>query len=192
MDDRELRLKIQALDPLSDDVDVRSVDEPSSQQMLEGIMETKTESWNRRPAAYLIGAAAVVAVVLGGFALFNGTDTPASPPLALSLGESDALASCIVLTADVLDDVPLAFAGTVTGVEGETVTLSVDEWYVGGDAETVELSAPSGLGALIGSIEFSGGEQYLISAFDGVVNYCGFSGPATPDLQAIYDEAFPG
>jgi hypothetical protein len=142
--------------------------------------------------AYVLGAAAVVALVLGGVALFNGTDTPASPPLALSLGEPDALASCIVLTADVLDDAPLAFAGTVTAIDGETVTLSVDEWYVGGDAETVELSAPAGMEALIGSIEFTEGEQYLVSAYDGVVNYCGFSGPATPELQAIYDEAFPG
>jgi hypothetical protein len=192
MDDRELRKKIQALDPFFKDVDVRSVDDPSSQQMLEGIMETNTESSSRRPVADVLGAAAVVALVLGGVALFNGTDTPASPPLALSLGEPDALASCIVLTADVLDDVPLAFAGTVTAIDGETVTLSVDEWYVGGDAEIVELSAPAGMEALIGSIEFTEGEQYLVSAYDGVVNYCGFSGPATPELQAIYDEAFPG
>ena len=191
MDDRELRMKIQALDPITSDVAIRSVDDPSSHELLEGIMETNTESSRRGPARYLIGAAAVVALVLGGFVLFNGADTPAEPPLALSLGEPDALASCMVLTADVLDDVPLAFAGTVTGIEGETVTLSVDEWYVGGDASSVELSAPSGLDALIGSIEFTEGDQYLISAYDGVVNYCGFSGPATPELQAVYDEAFP-
>ncbi|HEY5889611.1 MAG TPA: hypothetical protein VIW94_02775 [Acidimicrobiia bacterium] len=192
MDDRELRMKIQALDPISSDVVVRSVDDSSSHELLEGIMETNTESSSRGPVRFLIGAAAVVALVLGGFVLFNGTDTPAEPPLALSLGEPDALASCMVLTADILDDVPLAFAGTVTAIEGETVTLTVDEWYVGGDASSVELSAPAGLEALIGSIEFTEGEQYLISAYDGVVNYCGFSGPATPELQAVYDEAFPG
>ena len=26
---------------------------------------------------------------------------------------------------------------------------------------------------------------------DGVVNYCGFSGPATPELQALFDAALP-
>lgn len=191
MDDRELRSKIQALDPISDDVVIRPVDDPSSQEMLEGIMEQSNEPQRRRPVTYLVGVAAIAALVLGGFALFNGTNEPVGPPLALSLGESNSLASCIVLTPDILADVPLAFAGTVTSVESETVTLSVDEWYVGGDAATVELSAPSGLGALIGSIEFTEGSQYLISAYDGVVNYCGFSGPATPELQAIYDEAFP-
>lgn len=192
MDDRELRKKIQALDPFFKDVDVRSVDDPSSQQMLEGIMEQSNEPRRRSPIGYLAGVAAIAALVLGGVALFNGTNEPEGPPLALSLGESDSLSSCIQLTPDILADVPLAFAGTVTSVEGETVTLSVDEWFVGGDAASVELSAPSGLGALIGSIEFTEGSQYLISAFDGVVNYCGFSGPATPELQAIYDEAFPG
>jgi hypothetical protein len=192
MDDRELRMKIQALDPLSNDVEVRSVDDESSQKMLEGIMEQSVESQRRSPMAYLVGVAAIAALVIGGLALFNGGNEPQGPPLALSLGQSDSLSSCILLTADILADVPLAFSGTVTGVGDETVTLSVDKWYVGGDASTVELSAPSGLGALIGSIDFTEGGQYLISAYDGVVNYCGYSGPATPELQALYDEAFPG
>jgi hypothetical protein len=29
-----------------------------------------------------------------------------------------------------------------------------------------------------------------VSAFDGTVNYCGFSGESTPELRALYDEAF--
>lgn len=192
MKDEDLRKKLQDLDPLSHGVEVRSVDDPSSQQMLEGIMETRIESPSRGPVAYIASVAAVAALVLGGVALFNGNSQPDSPPLALSLGQPDALASCIVLTPDILDDVPLAFAGTVTSIDGELVTLAVDEWYVGGDAASVELSAPAGLEALIGSIEFTEGGQYLISAYDGVVNYCGFSGAATPELQAVYDAAFPG
>ncbi len=45
--------------------------------------------------------------------------------------------------------------------------------------------------ALIGGVEFVPGQQYLITAYDGVVNYCGHSGPATPELQALFDQAFP-
>ena len=51
--------------------------------------------------------------------------------------------------------------------------------------------APEGLEALIGGVTFEPGQQYLITATDGVVNYCGFSGPATPELQALFDQAFP-
>jgi len=53
------------------------------------------------------------------------------------------------------------------------------------------LVAPEGMEALIGGVTFEPGQQYLITATDGVVNYCGFSGPATPELQALFDQAFP-
>jgi hypothetical protein len=190
MEDQELRKRIQGLDPVSDDVQTRAVDDGSSRQMLEGIMEQTVNSTSNPAIRYLLGAAAVAVLVLGGLALFNSE--PAGPPLALSLGENDALASCIQVSPEVLAEAPLAFSGTVTTVAGETVTLEVDEWYVGGDAAVVELTAPAGLEALIGTVDFVEGESYLISAYDYTVNYCGFSGPATPELQAVYDQAFPG
>lgn len=141
---------------------------------------------------YLVGAAAVVALVLGALAVFGGGPEAAGEPLELSLGEANSLSSCIVITPEILAAAPLAFAGTATSVEGETVTLTVDEWYVGGDATTVELHAPNGFQALIGGIDFVEGESYLVSAESGTVNYCGMSGEATPELQALYDEAFAG
>jgi hypothetical protein len=39
---------------------------------------------------------------------------------------------------------------------------------------------------------FEDGGHYLISAVDGEVRSCGLSGEVSPELQAIYDEAFPG
>jgi hypothetical protein len=87
---------------------------------------------------------------------------------------------------------PLAFEGTVTGVDGDVVTLDVDRWFKGGDATQVTITAPAGFEALIGGIEFDEGAQYLITATDGVVNYCGFSGPSTPEMRAAFEEAFPG
>ena len=86
----------------------------------------------------------------------------------------------------------MAFAGTAAVVDGERVVLDVTRWYTGGVAQQVELTAPSGMEALTGGIPFEVGGEYLISAFGGVVNYCGLSGPVTPELQAIYDSAFPG
>jgi hypothetical protein len=44
---------------------------------------------------------------------------------------------------------------------------------------------------LIRRIEFREGERYLITASDEDVNYCGFSGSATPSFDA-FDEAFGG
>jgi hypothetical protein len=84
-----------------------------------------------------------------------------------------------------------AFAATATAVEGETVTLAVDRWYAGGDATTVELHAQPGMTALIDGFEFQVGESYLITATEGTVNFCGASGPATPELTALFDQAFP-
>jgi len=46
--------------------------------------------------------------------------------------------------------------------------------------------------ALLGASDFGTGQDYLVSATDGTVNACGLTGPASPELQQVYDEAFPG
>lgn len=102
------------------------------------------------------------------------------------------MASCMAIDPQIVATMPIAFKGTVNGVDGDVVTMTVDEWYQGGDAAAVTLAAPQGLEALIGGIEFDAGGQYLITAAEGSVNYCGFSGPVSSELQAVYDEAFPG
>ena len=155
-------------------------------------------SRRRRPPTRWLAAAAAAVVVLVGVgivAVNNNDDGPgelAGPPLQLSLGEGDAMQSCIAPDATILADMAPAFAATATAVEGEAVTLHVDRWYAGGDAEVVELYAPAGLAALTGTIDFQVGGSYLITASGDTVNYCGMSGTATPELQAMFDEAFGG
>ncbi|MGD2042143.1 MAG: hypothetical protein PVJ28_00720, partial [Acidimicrobiia bacterium] len=102
------------------------------------------------------------------------------------------MASCIMFSPEELDRVAeIAFAGRVAAVDGPTITLSVDTWYRGDDAvETVVLNAPQGMEALIGGIPFAVGEEYLITAQGGSVNYCGFSGPATPEYREAFETAF--
>jgi hypothetical protein len=198
MENEELRNRLQKLDPTASGVEIKSVDEESSQKMLETIMSQSAGSESIRPAWYLVGAAAVAMVAFGAVTLLGGGSTPdvaATPDgeaVELTVGAEDTLASCMALTPELVRDVPLAFAGTVTAVDGDRATLTVDEWFVGGDAATVSLLAPSGFEALIGGIDFEEGKSYLVSAYDGVVNYCGFSGEETPELRAIYDEAFAG
>jgi hypothetical protein len=111
--------------------------------------------------------------------------------LELNAGGEDITQMCIAFSPEELEKVAeIAFAGTVTAVNGNDVTLTVDDWYRGGDAAEVALNAPQGMEALIGGIPFEVGAQYLITAQDGNVNYCGFSGPATPEYAAAFEEAF--
>lgn len=100
------------------------------------------------------------------------------------------MASCLAFDPAILADMPVAFEGTVTAVDGNQVTLDVDHWFKGGDTDEVIVTAPQGLEALIGGISFEDGEQYLVSASEGQVNYCGFSGQSTTELRAGFEEAF--
>lgn len=125
-------------------------------------------------------------------------DSPTEPTqpakakvLDLTAAGDDLMASCLALDATILSQTQVAFKGTVTMAEGGVVQLTIDQAYKGTDAQVATLSAPEGMEALIGGVEWQVGDQYLISAWEGNVNYCGQSGPVTPELQAIYDEAFP-
>jgi hypothetical protein len=198
----DLRDRLARLDPMHSGVTTEPTTSESSQELLERIMSTplkeKTEPTPAPRRTWVIAVAAVAALVLavaGGLALTGGDDAPpvaTGQTLQLTAGGEDVMASCIAFSAEELDNVAeIAFAGTVTDVEESTVTLSVDNWYRGDDAiGTVVLDAPQGMEALIGGIPFVVGEEYLISAQGGSVNYCGFSGPATPDYRSAFEAAF--
>jgi len=80
-------------------------------------------------------------------------------------------------------------------VDGPNVTLDIERWYHDGTdsgADRVTVNAPEGMEALIGGVAFEVGGQYLISAgADGNVSYCGYTAPATDELRASFDQAFP-
>ena len=147
---------------------------------------------NKRPWIAAVAAAAVVIVAVGAIGLLSGDGDPiaATPPLELNAGGEDVMASCIAFGVEYLAPMPVAFEGTVVSVEGDAVTLDVDHWFKGGDASQVVLNAPQGMEALIGGFPFEEGTQYLITASEGNVNYCGFSGVSTPEMRAAFEEAF--
>lgn len=146
--------------------------------------------------ALVLAIGALVAIV--AFATGDDPDQPdtgASPdaaPLELALPGSDLMASCLPLEAELMSTMSPAFAATAVAVEGELVTLDVDRWYAGDGPDTVVLRAQHGAEALIQGFDFELGGQYLITAAEGTVNFCGYSGPATPELQAVFDQAFAG
>ena len=205
----ELKKRIRRLDPMGPEVETRSVSE--SREMMEAVMSTptNTKSTDRRtertrpmmspstgtpggsiaiarPIAWI--AAAMAIVVVTAFALLNSGGTA---PLVLSAGDSDpAMMSCLPFSVDILDDMEVAFEGIVTSVDGDQLTLDVVTWYRGGESEQVQITAPLGMEALIGGIPFEVGGSYLVSATNGVVNYCGYTGVATDELRAAFEQAF--
>lgn len=197
---------------------IEPIASPEARSRLEAIMNTPTiehvadESTpqgrggptgpSRRWLAVAGAAAAVAVLAVGAIALTGGGDDepeiadpvttePDQPSvLELSSGNDDIMASCIQVDASIIALNQTAFKGTVTMADAGVVQLTVDEAYVGVTEQSVTLSAPEGMEALIGGVAWEVGAQYLVSAWDGTVNYCGQTGPATPELQAIYDEAF--
>jgi hypothetical protein len=217
MNDDQLRDRIGRLDPLThselDGASIEPITSREARSRLETIMntplseiETSIETSDLRPRAprrwmTISGAAAAaVAAVAIGVVAFNGggddapqvaDDQPGKlTVLDLSAGVDDAMAMCIALDPTILAQSQVAFKGTVTAADAGVVQLTVDDAYVGVDAQAVTLSAPDGMQALIGGVEWNVGGQYLVTAWDGVVNYCGQTGPATPELQAMFDQAF--
>lgn len=197
----DLRERLARLDPMHAGVSTPTATDESSRHLLENIMSTplkeETETAPAPRRTWTIAVAAVAALVLavaGGIAFTGGRDTPpvaSGDVLELTAANDDPLASCIVFSPEELDRVAeTAFAGTVTAIDGDRVTLNVDSWYRGEEVAQVALIAPPGMEALIGGIPFETGGQYLISAQNGTINYCGFSGPLTPEYRVGFETAF--
>ncbi len=204
----ELRHRLRRLDPMGPGVETRSV--PQARALMEAVMSTQTPQTTRRsggatgrfrPAGAMTSGSSIAAsrplvpvlaglaaVTIAAFAVLGGG---APAPLALSAGDSDpALASCMVFSQEILADMEVAFEGSVTGIEGDVLTLDVVTWFTGGEAEQVTITAPLGMEALIGGVPFEVGGDYLVTATNGVVNYCGYTAIATPELRETFESAF--
>lgn len=192
----ELRDQLRSLDPMSPDVFIEPATSESSKHRLERIMSTTTHpTRTRKPVPrwqIAVASLAVAAAAAGTAYVVSGNETSpyGGPPLALSLGSSDSMAMCLQFDVAILAGMSPAFAGTVTAIGNEQVTLTVDHWYAGGDAAEVTLNGATGPSGLLGEIDFQVGGEYLITAANGQVNYCGYSGEATPEFRAAFDSAF--
>jgi len=186
-------------DIMSADLDVRAA-EPLA-----------TEPRRRTRATWLVAAAAVAVIAAGGaFAVAGLTGNDAKVPQADHstsvapvragaplAGQTTDLSvntntRCVAQpTAAMLAQYDQAFEGTVTSIQGDTVTLQASEVYNGQVGETVQVTAPpAGLDKLLSQLKFQVGGTYLVSAYQGSVSMCGFSGPASGDLQQLFKEAF--
>lgn len=149
---------------------------------------------------YAVAAALVVVAGITGVLALRVTPPTVSPgPRSLALtvpgGNGPVSSSCAPFDVRLLRDMPVAFAGTVTSVTDDQVSLDVTRWYAGSPAQrranAVSLDVPGpNTSAALDGVTFRAGQTYLLAATNGTVNGCGFSGPATAELEAAYAEAF--
>lgn len=205
MTDDDLRAALAAADPARS-ADLDPLTSPRARELLERAMTSDLstpiapapeEPARRSRTPWLAAAAAAVVLAGAGLTYLAVGDDPepsGGGELVLAVPDVDPVSmSCLPVSADVLDDLPVALAGTVSSVDAAEVRLEVTRWYRGGDAGTVVLrNADERLQALLGTPDFQVGQDYLVSSGDGSISVCGLTGPATPELQAAYDEAFGG
>jgi hypothetical protein len=104
--------------------------------------------------------------------------------------DTSAASDCAMFDVAVLRRMPVAFQGTAVEVADTSVVLTVDRWFRGGpDGVTTVRVAKPGPNVSEG-VEFTAGKSYLVSAQDGSVSVCGYTGELTPELLAYFTEAF--
>ena len=147
----------------------------------------------RRPAALAAAASVVLAVGIGAAAL-DTAEAPApseGSTVALQVAGGLTISSCVPFDVAVLAQMPVALAGTVTEVDAGQVTLAVDRWYRGGDAARVTVAQPDAASSVaLDGVTFEQGKRFLLTATEGTVNGCGFSGAYSEELAAFYEQAF--
>lgn len=195
MNDDELRKRLQAADPAR----VAPPADSWIPDLVEATMNIPQETETRRRPWLLpvAAAAAVAALAVGGFAVFgddgDGSDEVAAEPTSLTLAvpAGDAMSMCMAFEVTQLEQAELAFSGTVESTSDTGVTLAVDRWYRGGDADQVVLEhSGAATQVALDGVDFQQDQRYLVSASDGTVSTCGYSGPWTEDFAAQFAQAF--
>lgn len=205
----ELRERLAAIDPARD-VTIDPVTSDRARTLMEAVMSTPlvpadapqaTDAsvtslpGRRRPArrwSLVAGALGLAAVAVVAVAVVTGgDDDPAAPPMALTLESVDpTMSMCLPVDVATIAAAPVAFSGTVTSVADGVVTLEVDRWYAGGDSSAATIAVPEGFSPALDGVEFIAGTRYFVTALDGQVLGCGLSGPASPELEQLFAEAF--
>jgi hypothetical protein len=199
----DLRARLSRIDPAATAGPVDPATSPRVAELVERAMrmtdvlpvvDLPGRRRSRRSAVWAAAVAAVAAAVVGVVVAVGGGGAPMGhrpTTVALSLPSSDERTRCLPFDVAVLRTMPLAFAGTVTTANRDAVSLDVDHWYRGGDADRVTVAVPDGQSsAALDVVDFRSGQRYLVTATDGTVSGCGYSGPATPQLEDAFAAAF--
>ncbi|OGO56316.1 MAG: hypothetical protein A2V85_10730 [Chloroflexi bacterium RBG_16_72_14] len=121
-------------------------------------------------AAIAAGAAIALAVVVG-----QPAAEPANPSPSPGTGSASCVESYSLAT---LANRSFAFDGTVTVIDGDSVTFTVNEAYRGVSGDAVTLQAPGMTGTTItsaGGPVLVSGERYLVAGDATFAWACGFT-----------------
>ena len=201
--------RLRAADPIrADDVPDASLARVAA-TIQEHIMTDKqhdpTVRHPRGPLAW-VGGLAVVGVIALAFAmaLGNGFGAQTPPPIAANPTPSEApdasgnpaagggVASCLVYDPANLPTFETVFDGTVSAIDGDQVTFTVNEGWKGAEG-TITLTAPQVDIALTGPLpEFKVGNRYLVTAAGSTISACGYTLDYDADTAAKWAAAFGG
>ena len=201
--------RLRAADPIhADDVPDASLARVAA-RIQEHIMTDKqhdpTVRHPRGPLAW-VGGLALVGVIALAFAVALGNGLGAGggtpPPIAVNPTPSEipvdsgnpaaggGVASCLVYDPANLPTFDVVFDGTVSAIDGDQVTFTVNEGWKGAEG-SITLTAPQVEVALTGPLpEFKVGGRYLVSASGSTISACGYTLDYDADTAAAWAAAF--
>ena len=200
-DDDDLRSRLRRTDPAAG---LAPATPDRITRLLEKTMTTAAYKARLDTRLVLVAAAALLLIVaVAGWPMLKppgGTESPggvvavpSTGPLKKLTGPPAAQAKCIAPTATKLREyADFAFAGTVTSIYHDAVTLKVTKVYRGDPTDAVEVAQAGGSSeTMMGSGKFELDRDYLIASSEGGILICGYSGEAdAPGLRELFDEAF--
>jgi hypothetical protein len=190
-DDDELRARLRHADPAA------SL-EPASPDQVAHLVE---EAMSRKTRTWVLPVAAALVLIAGGTAWavtrpdtpVPPAPTPAGPARIVELTATGVQAKCREPEPQQLaESADFAFEGTVQLIENGRVMLTATRVFRGEAANDVVVSqAGESSEQMLGSGKFETGKSYLVSAADGSVLICGYSGEAdSPGLRELFEAAF--
>ncbi|BEL08534.1 hypothetical protein Q0Z83_067250 [Actinoplanes sichuanensis] len=196
-DDDDLRARLRRADPAA-------ALEPASPAQVAHLVE---ETMSRNTRRWALPVAAALVLLVGG-AAWAATRPSAPQPVAAPASSASAPAatagSVVLFTTGMqakcrepeatrlAESADFAFEGTVQKIENGRVTLAVARVFRGSTVGQVEVAQEGESSeTMLGSGKFEMGRDYLVSAAEGSVLICGYSGEADSiGLRELYEAAF--
>jgi hypothetical protein len=180
--------RLRAADPIHagdvPDASLARVTARIQEHMMSDIQHDPTVRPTRRPLFWigglgLAGALALAIAVSNGMGVQSPGPIGAGPtPTVDPAGGGAAgggMASCLVYDPANVTTMDVAFDGTVSAIDGDQVTFTVNTGWKGADG-TITLTAPDVDAALVGPLpDFEVGGRYLVTAAGTTINACGYT-----------------
>ena len=158
-------------------------------------MSTPSRADERRQNWILaFGMAATAAFFLWAFVARPASIGPSQDPVGGVDGGAaggGAAGICLAFSPEELAKRDFAFDGSLTAVDGDQATFTVNASFIGDEGGSVTLTAPLSSGdiAFEGGTELVVGDRYLVSGDDGIVWGCGFTQPYSDAAAAEWASA---